>query len=462
MNSANDKLEAIKKLSKTNNNLKYLLPFLICIIGEICMYTIFRKGFGTHISPIVFTLFGLGVGLMFIRILLASYNGQFLYNNETSIVPTKHNKYYKYTSWVLLICFGLWYWKSSTIFSSLAINFDTNPYVTGSDVIPNVMSYVKRTVAGEFPYQPIQGKEWIKVLMPTYLTMTWLPYLPAEILNFDYRWIPVFALSICMVVYYKQNASLKSNQLYFWIAFIAPILFLYWYTRYNKDELKLTVEGLVAAYYFLLAFSLAKKKFSWVVATVLLCILSRFSLVFWLPLLVLVIWKEYGIKFAVKGILLCVAGVVLLYGVFMLKDPMIFINAVKYYGTATVEEWLIADWLLAEGGKHPFSLSRGTGWAIWFYDYVDGSLEYKINVLKNVQMIAVVLTTILLCWHYWKHKNQINGFLYALAGLKISLVMFYSFVQIPYTYLYILPVLLNLPILLFGLQVMNNKNATEA
>lgn len=462
MNSAQNNFAATKELSK-NNNLKYLLPFLICIIGEICMYTIFKKSLGPHISPIVFTLLGLGVGFTFIRILLASYKGQFLYNNASALESTKNIKYYKYAPWILLICIGLWYWKLAGLFHSLPINFDTDPPTTGSDVIPNVMSYVKRTVAGEFPYQPIRGKEWSYTLMPTYVTMTWLPYLPAEMLNFDYRWIPVIALTICLIVYYRQSKQLKNNPLFFWIAFIAPIFFLYFYTRFNKEELKLTVEGLVAAYYFMLAFSLAQKRLSLIIAAVLLCILSRFSLLFWLPLLVLVVFHECGIKSVVKSISICIVGVVLLYGIFMIKDPMIFAKAVKYYGSATLGEWTIADWLLAEGGKHPFSLSRGVGWAIWFYDYVQGSLEYKINVLKKVQMIAVMLTTALLCWHYWKHRNHVNGFLYALAGLKISLVMFYSFVQIPYTYLYVLPVLLNLPLLMLGLQIMNgNKKQTPS
>lgn len=441
---------------QTQNNIKYLLPFIICILGEIGLYTIFRNDFGTHISPIIFTIFGLGVGFAFVRILKASHKGKFIYT-EAETEPKVNKKYYQFAFLLLIPFIAYWLWTLSGLFHSLPIDFNKNPAETGSDVIPNVMSYVKRTINGEFPYQPIRGEHWTYELMPTYLTMTWLPYLPAEIFHFDYRWIPVIALSICLVVYYRQNNQLKNNPLLFWIAFIVPILFIYFYTRFNKEEIKLTVEGLVAAYYFLLAFSLAKKRLSLIIVMVLLCILSRFSLLFWLPLLVIVVFQECGIKSVVKSISICIVGVLLLYGLFLIKDPNIFFKAVKYYDIATIGEWKIAGWLKEKGGKYPYSLSRGTGWAIWFYDYLGGTLEHKIAVLKKVQIVLVISTTILLCWYYLKHKTKMDGFLYALAGLKISLIIFYSFVQIPYTYLYVLPVLLNLPILMLGLQVMNGN-----
>ncbi len=438
------------------NYLKYLLPFLICIFGDISFYTFWRNDLGPHISPVIFTLFGIGVGITFFRILFAGYKSKFQYNRKIPSVTGKPQRY-TYAYLILIPLLAYWYFELSGVFQRLPIDFDTDPFKTRSDVIPNVMSYVKKTVNGEFPYQPIRGKEWTYELMPTYLTMTWLPYIPAELLHADYRWVPVIALTICILVYYRQSIPLKSNPLFFWLAFIAPILFLYLQTRFNIDDFKLTVEGLVTAYYLLLAFALGKKKYTWIVLMVLLCLLSRFSLLFWLPLLVLVVWQEYSIRYVYKGILAIAAGMVLLYGIFMIKDPNIFINAVRYYSSATVGEWTIADWLKEQGGQHPFSLSRGTGWAIWFYDYLDGTLEEKIAILKKVQLIIVSATTLVLCWHYWRHRMHTNGWLYALGGLKISLVVFYAFIQIPYAYLYILPVFLNLPMLIYGLKILNGE-----
>lgn len=433
----------------------YLLAFILCISGEIGLYTIWRNEFGLHLSPLLLALFGIGTGISFLLILFAGAKKTFLPVSATTATVKK--KTYRYLYLLLLPLLIYWYIELSKMYHSLPIDFNADPSKTGSDVIPNVMSYVKRVLNGEYPYQMIWGEKWRYFLAPTYLTMMWLPYLPAEIFGFDYRWIPVIALTVSLFIYHRNASTLRNNPLFFGIAYITPLVFLYLHTRFNSHEIKLTVEGLVTAYYMLLAFTIGNKKYKGIVLMLLCCILSRFSLIFWLPLLLLVIFNEYGKAYIYKTITVIAVGIALLYGIFMIKDPLIFIKAMKYYSSATVGEWTVADWIKAEGGHYPYSLSKGTGLAIWFYDYLPGTLEIKIATLKKIQLVIVSSATLIMCLHYWKYKTKIDGWLYALGGLKLSLVLFYSFVQIPYTYLFMLPVFLNLPLLLFGLKIMNGN-----
>ena len=51
-------------------------------------------------------------------------------------------------------------------------------------------------------------------------------------------------------------------------------------------------------------------------------------------------------------------------------------------------------------------------------------------------------------YYYWKNRKRgLNVSIYLLIGLKLYLVVFYSFFYVPFSYLFMLPMFLTIPLL---------------
>ncbi len=131
---------------------------------------------------------------------------------------------------------------------------------------------------------------------------------------------------------------------------------------------------------------------------------------------------------------------------FIIHDLSIFIEGLKYYSKATLGEWKIQDW--QSSGEKPFTISRGYGFAIYFYDFISGSVERRLNTLKIFHLIISVISGLSVFIIYLKKKNKIKDIrLFLIFGLKFFLMIFFVFIQIPYNYLFIVPLFLFIPIL---------------
>ena len=177
-------------------------------------------------------------------------------------------------------------------------------------------------------------------------------------------------------------------------------------------------------------------------ATLLLCLLSRYSLVLWLPFLVLLLAKKDGVSSVFKWIGVVVTGVCVLYVIpFLIKDFSIFLRGVQTYTIAGIGEWKGQSWQ-APGDK-PFQLFRGTGLAGYYYDRSSGTVEQKLETYKTIHLVLTLSTVFLLAAWYWLlgKKQKLYIPLVAAAALKIYMAVFYGFVLIPYVYLYIVPLI---------------------
>src|SRR5690606_33194128 len=115
--------------------------------------------------------------------------------------------------------------------------------------------------------------------------------------------------------------------------------------------------------YLFFAYSLNSKRIGIIALMLTICLLSRFSLVLWVPLLLLILLHERGIKTSFLTGVLTLAGIALFYGSFLLIDPTIFSKGMGYYTVAAAGEWIIHDW---HNGRYPYVLEQGLGFAIYF------------------------------------------------------------------------------------------------
>jgi hypothetical protein len=428
-------------------HLRQLLPLLCCIVGELLLQTSCRNWFGPFVSPLLHFLFSLGSGLW-----LLYYNRGIHLQKNTAALPQQPiiqlNKKRTKAGWIrlslmpmtiLVLCFFL-----NRLFAKHPINM-LNPFQTGSDVIPQIMFFVTRAVHGTYPYSPITAPLWGYTLTPTYMPFQWIPYIPAELLHFDYRWIPIIILFAGLIFFQIRVEKSGFSNSAKWILTFLPLLILNRYYKCNHEESINTVEVLVSTYYLFFGLALTAKKPLLIAAAIVLCLLSRYAIVLWLPLFFLIYLFDKGFKKTLVLGLLVLVGVLLFYGPFLWKDPSIFKNAYEYYNKVTPGEWKMQPWQSA--GSYPPHLERGLGLAIYFYKACGANITEAIRYIRVTHLFLCLSVITILSIYFLRNRNTVYPIIFAIASLKIYLTFFYGFIQIPYSYLYVLPMIFNIPVL---------------
>jgi hypothetical protein len=306
-----------------------------------------------------------------------------------------------------------------------------------SDVIPTVRILGERLLSGQPVYVTIT--EFGYILPPTYLPMHWLPFVPVLYVPIDLRiWALLLFFLLSLPAFLWLSKRLPSARLSD-AFFQAPILLVLLFLFFQSDDAGYSVEWLYAGYYLLLVYGLLKES-AWICALALVCILlSRFSLVLWLPVLPLWFWMKKGWKPVAIAASVVIAGVVLIYVLpFLSRYPESFGNAQAYYTKGALMEWDGQDW--QKPGDHPYQISRGLGMAWWFYRLVPGSLPDRIFALKMVHAGGAILLGLLFSFFQLRQTfSHVPSRVFLLGSLHAYLWYFYSFIQVPYPYLFIVP-----------------------
>ncbi len=389
--------------------------------------------FTTFLRSTVFSPAGNGVFLFIISLLVGLYPSLVQTDApvKKAVVNSNTAKWLKYMWWAA-IAIGFVFW---------ARNLNMHPVsIKDSDVIPQIEKLVQRHQQGMFPYSIIT--EWGYDFFPTYLPLTWAPFHIAEFMMVDYRYLVFAGWMLLLLIFSQKLLQYFADSLVHLYVF-ALLQFIFWgYLLYADLSLMRTVELLIGTYYGFFLFSIEKGKWWMMGFTLLLCLLSRYSLVLWLPFFFLLLWKDKGLTVVMKSVAVIIAGMLLLYVLpFLSKDMDIFLRGVKTYTIAGLGEWKGQSWQAL--GEKPFQLFRGTGLAALFYESSSAPVEQKLEQFKQIHLWASVVTVLLLAVGYWLkfRKQKVPLQLPAAASLKIYLAVFYGFVLIPYVYLYIVPLI---------------------
>ena len=175
-------------------------------------------------------------------------------------------------------------------------------------------------------------------------------------------------------------------------------------------------------------------------------LLSRFSILFWVPLYALI----YAIQEKRKA--LTVSGLVLL-GIFLLfilpflPFEMDFLKKmIGYYNEFAASEANAWTWQEMKDGK-PQKLFKGVGMAIQFYANQDLSVMERIHALKSTHLWVSIGSVLFLTIIYFLTRTKIAMHHFLLASAKFYLVLFYSFIYVPYSYLFMVPVFFSIVLL---------------
>lgn len=406
---------------------------------EFSFLTFFSNALGPYLSPLVLFASSLTLGLCLLWKSLHPPDSKLCSFGKA---PGRATRY---------ICIGIAILGIGIISTELSGIFRAYPYdfhhIQYSDIIPQIGILVNRFLDGAFPYQTISA--WGYDLFPTYLPLQWMPYILAEISGIDYRWI-AFGVLGCSVIYF-QFQVLRSSASELLKCFLTALPLLCWYIVIVDDRVQfgITVESLIAGYYFFLAAVLFRKSRLLLAAAILLCLFSRYAIVLWLPLLILVQFYQSGKK-TLWLLLYLFLGFLMVYGLpFLWHVPAIFKKGYAYHSLAALAEWA-PSWQAA--GEKPMHLFRGMGFASWFYSFIELPLADRLSRLQSTHLITSLGSVILMSIFYIKSRKRIHNKYFLLASLKIYFCFFYSFIQIPYSYLMIVPLFVSIAVVFRGLE----------
>lgn len=407
---------------------------LLATAGEVYLFVFNRNAFGIYATPIVFTLLAVIIGLV---PMLGIGKKSLEKTRPVSPIPPVFKKY---GLWALL---GIFTVITTIYLLRIWAEFPVGLEATG-DVIPSVELFAQRFMGGadKLPvYAEYNGFGY--KLNPTYMPFQWLPYTLSEIGNFDSRWIGWSLFLIGMVLYYRM--LIKQNIAPFWLALLAigPFILILEGLRhhdgfFSRVMFSHTIELMDVGYYFILAYSLVIGGV-WLRSTgFLLTILSRFSLLFWVPFFFLAwFFKESQKKAFITGVVIF-AGIILIYIVpFLAQDWTTFSKGQGHYDRAAMGAWTSGD-----NDGFPYALKHGFGLAVHFYD-AGGDVLAQIKSIQHTHLIGSILAAAFVGLIFLFRHKKVELKYFFLWGLKFYFAIFYALIQVPYPYLYLVPIMLS-------------------
>jgi len=314
-----------------------------------------------------------------------------------------------------------------------------------SDVLPSLKLYATRFLSYERVYTTLVFPS--HSVSPTYFPFMWLPYVLAEYWGMDYRWIPFGFIFLAIVAYLFRSKSNWKETIFttFIVGFFAYTLRTY--LRFSPEEFYMSVEMTPTALYFFMALTIFDKR-AWVVALGLaICILSRYSLVLWVPFYGILLWRAYGFTFLRNVALIGVGLVAVFYLPFIMHDLSIPIKGFKEYATGMRNAWRMGSW--QQTGELPYHISKGIGFSHFFYEKAGHDVELAIHWNKIAQMIAILssLLTSGILYFFLHKKSWFNLKTFAKASLSLYFLCFTGFIFAPYSYLFQLAFFFNFVLL---------------
>jgi hypothetical protein len=296
--------------------------------------------------------------------------------------------------------------------------FDEMPIdITNADMLPIIKVMGERFIAGQHShiYDPIP---WIwHGTKPIYLPAMWLPYVPAIAVGIDMRWVAIAGLLFAFIAFlfvYRPNTH---HYLSFFLGVLAVLLYWWVVADNTAGIVSVAEEGAVIGYYVLLVLALLSGR-PWLTGIAIsLCMLSRYALVGWVPAYLLYLmlekrWKTLGIIVATG-----LACFVLLF--------LVPVGWVTFLRLAR----LPGDYIAFAGRvwkDSPDVFSTAPGFA-WFFGPRGTAL------LHGLLLVLSFAAPLLFMWVGHRRQRGVN---LPLATLKLTLVIFFCFIDVPYLYLF--------------------------
>jgi hypothetical protein len=291
-----------------------------------------------------------------------------------------------------------------------------------ADMLPVIHVMAGRFVAGNFSHiYDIIPDIW-NGMRPVYLPAMWLPFSVSVIGNFDMRWVTcallIASFTIFIFIFHPSHQKKVSP----YILGAAFMLFWWLSTSENNGLIPYTEEGIVIFYYVLLTVSLLNRNILLIAITTTLCALSRYSFIGWvLPFGVILIYEKKINKFYKWAATIFVLGLLMTVIPFGWKPFYNLLSLPGQYVDFAARVW--------HDGPHVFYQNPGMA---KFFGPHNIRLQHKL--LISLSFAVPLLFVMIAFWLRDVKKYNIHNVF--LATFKLSLVIFYNFIDVPYLYLF--------------------------
>lgn len=409
--------------------MKRPLTVLLLFLAQVCLTFGGVKIFSKYGNPLL--LFGISA-------LIAWYFWKYLQEDggdglETDVTPATA-RWKRYGALAGMFSFMLCYEELRKLFAQWT------PPGDYSDVLPQLEALWHRFAEGQMPYYPVHFQTY--EAYPVYMPLHWLPIGFAGLLQVDTRWIGFVVLTLATGWYGWRLMRAGRPLVWQLVAIVLPSISLWGYILWGEMDIPVSFELLIAAYYLLLASALQDKKVGIITFGLILCILSRYTLLFWLPLFALLLWQKVGLKRSAMvwgSVALSVLVVYILP--FLVRQPDILKKGVAYHNEAAVAEWNGYD-------NVSWTMERGVHFAIYLKEALRDTPANEVFWARVIQAGMMLFLMFGGLWLYKRVRQRINLFDFSLLFLYLIVLCFYTFG--PLTYRYYLVVLHMLSAVLCG------------
>jgi hypothetical protein len=175
----------------------------------------------------------------------------------------------------------------------------------------------------------------------------------------------------------------------------------------------------------------------------LLCLLSRYAILLWVPAFFILLFFSGNKKQGIYTAVILLTGMLAIFIIpFLLSYPKILETGYSQYTAAALGEWKGQSW--QKDGDMPFQLSQGYGFAIYFYQLGKGEIIQRLKLTQMVHfIICIVLPVATVLWYRLRKNKRLSLNWFLLFSLKLHLVFFFAFIQVPYAYLFFTPLLVS-------------------
>jgi hypothetical protein len=317
---------------------------------------------------------------------------------------------------VFVLAFGVFvFYLSKYWFDSVPVDIEH------ADMLPIIKVMDQRFINGHWKQVYDIIPEIWKGSQPIYLPATWLPFSVPVFFNMDMRWVTALCVTFVFSVSYFMLRDNKDQFISFLVLIIAAILF-WWLITENETHgfVSVSEEGLTGAYFVLLVLGLLSENIFITGIAISLCMLSRYSLIGWIPAFLLYLLVKKKKK---EILVLIILGTVFLLGMFIIPfGTEGFIKLIHL--PANYLDFARRVW-----NDSPDVFSGSMGFAKFF----GSGRIYVLHYLLITLTFLVPVVFVVYCLIRQKFRQVSN---IPLASLKFGLVFFYCLIDVPYLYLF--------------------------
>jgi len=301
-----------------------------------------------------------------------------------------------------------------------------------SDVLPQLEWQCNLFFSGQFPYQTLVLPTHQP--FPVYMPLHWGPIQIANLMQIDTRWSGALMLLVALGIagYWLRKTHPTSPWLVSLPALLLLVLPLWAFIWLADVQIAVSLETVVAAWYLLLAAGLATRNHWLIGIGICGAMLSRYSLICWIPLFAYLLWRYEPKKYSyyLWGTAFA-AGMLLFVLPFWLKDPGIVSKITGYYDHCSVLAWIKPD---------QYTYLDGLSFNIHLREWLPGSPEQNWPFARAIQFgLQLVVAALGAYFYHKKWRERMDTYTFSLFALTVMLLLFYQFSPMIFKYYMLTP-----------------------